>query len=45
MGYLDKITGVYDDETTAAVKAFQRACGLTADGVAGKLTLQYLFGY
>ena len=45
MGYLDKITGVYDDETTAAVKAFQRECGLTADGVAGKLTLQYLFGY
>jgi peptidoglycan hydrolase-like protein with peptidoglycan-binding domain len=44
-GYLDGITGVYDAETEAAVKAFQKANGLTADGVAGEKTLQILFGY
>ena len=45
MGYLDNINGVYDDATTAAVKAFQSANGLTADGVAGAKTLVILFGY
>ena len=45
MGYLDRITGVYDDDTTSAVKAFQRENGLTADGVAGEKTLMMLFGY
>ena len=44
-GYLDEITGTYDDETVAAVKAFQSAHGLTADGKCGELTLQVLFGY
>ena len=44
-GYLDSITGVYDDATTEAVKAFQRKNGLTADGVAGERTLVILFGY
>ena len=45
MGYDVPITGVYDDATEAAVRAFQRANGLTADGVAGSRTLALLFGY
>ena len=45
MGYMEEITGVYDDATVAAVKAFQRANGLTPDGVAGSKTLVLLFGY
>ncbi|MBQ9253117.1 MAG: peptidoglycan-binding protein [Clostridia bacterium] len=45
MGYLEDITGVYDSATEAAVKAFQRKNGLTADGVAGGRTLEVLFGY
>ncbi len=45
MGYLDEITGVYDDTTVAAVKAFQSANGLKVDGKCGELTLQVLFGY
>ena len=44
-GYLESITGVYDDATTAAVKAFQKKNGLNADGVAGQKTLMILFGY
>ncbi|MBQ3705217.1 MAG: peptidoglycan-binding protein [Clostridia bacterium] len=44
-GYLDHITGVYDDATMEAVKAFQRKNGLNADGVAGGRTLEVLFGY
>ncbi len=45
LGYLEEITGVYDDATVAAVKSFQKAHGLTADGKCGPLTLQVLFGY
>ena len=45
MGYLDEITGQYDSATVAAVKAFQSANGLTADGKCGAMTLQVLFGY
>jgi Putative peptidoglycan-binding domain-containing protein len=45
MGFLEEINGVYDDVTVEAVKAFQRANGLTADGKCGELTLQVLFGY
>jgi len=45
MGYLDDITGTYDEATVAAVKAFQSANGLKADGKCGPLTLQVLFGY
>ena len=45
MGYLDDITGIYDDATTEAVKAFQRDHGLTPDGVCGAKTLVILFGY
>ena len=44
-GYLSEMTGVYDDATVAAVKAFQGANGLTQDGKCGKNTLQVLFGY
>ena len=45
MGFLDDITGVYDDATVAAVKAFQSANGLNPDGKCGPMTLQVLFGY
>jgi len=45
LGFLDGITGEYDDETVMAVKAFQSANGLTPDGKCGNLTLQVLFGY
>ena len=45
MGFLDDITGVYDEETVSAVKEFQRANGLTVDGKCGAMTLQVLFGY
>jgi peptidoglycan hydrolase-like protein with peptidoglycan-binding domain len=45
MGYLEQITGVYDSDTVAAVKAFQNANGLTPDGKCGTMTLQVLFGY
>ena len=46
-GYMtdDEISGVYDDNTVAAVKRFQSDHGLTADGNAGERTLQILFGY
>ena len=45
LGYLQRTTGTYDDATIEAVKAFQRDNGLTADGLAGKRTLELLFGY
>ena len=45
MGYLEKVTGEYDDATVAAVKAFQSANGLTPDGKCGEKTLLILFGY
>ena len=45
MGFLDVVNGVYDEKTEAAVKAFQRANNLTADGIAGNQTLMILFGY
>ena len=45
MGYLEDITGVYDNATVEAVKNFQRANGLSADGKCGAKTLQVLFGY
>ena len=44
-GYLEEVTGVYDDATVNAVKAFQSANGLTADGKCGERTLLILFGY
>ncbi len=45
MGYLEEVTGEYDDATVAAVKAFQSANGLTPDGKCGEKTLLILFGY
>lgn len=45
LGYLDKVSNIYDDATVAAVKAFQKDNGLTADGICGARTLQILFGY
>ena len=44
-GVLDAVTGNYDDNTTAAVKAFQAANGLKQDGICGSETLKVLFGY
>ena len=45
MGFLDEVNGEYDAKTEQAVKDFQKANGLTADGVAGNQTLMVLFGY
>ena len=45
VGYPVTPTGVYDEETIAAIKEFQKANGLTPDGVAGSQTLMVLFGY
>lgn len=43
LGYLSgKADGIYGDNTADAVKAFQRASKLTADGVAGEKTLSKL---
>ena len=44
-GFLNEVTGVYDDATVDAVKAFQSANGLTPDGKCGERTLLILFGY
>ena len=45
-GYLKaKADGVCGDKTIDAVKAFQKANNLTADGQAGTKTLQLLLGY
>ena len=40
--YTGAVDGIYGAKTRDAVKAFQKACGLTADGVAGPRTLLYL---
>ena len=42
--YTGRIDGRFSAETTEAVKAFQRANGLTADGIAGKGTQSKLTG-
>ncbi|MBR3017738.1 MAG: SH3 domain-containing protein [Clostridia bacterium] len=46
LGYLagDQVNGYYRATTEAAVAAFQRAKGLTVDGVAGAQTQQALYG-
>ena len=44
-GYLEEITGVYDNATVEAVKLFQKENGLKSDGKCGAMTLQVLFGY
>lgn len=40
--YSGSIDGIYGVGTQSAVKAFQKSCGLTADGIAGSKTLLYL---
>ena len=45
LGYLSgKADGTYGTQTVNAVKAFQKANGLTADGTAGQETQRALFG-
>lgn len=40
--YSGSVDGIYGSNTQNAVKAFQRNCGLTVDGIAGPKTLLYL---
>ena len=40
--YKGTVDGIYGTQTRNAVLAFQRSCGITADGIAGKQTLLYL---
>ena len=40
--YSYTIDGIYGSRTTAAVKRFQKANGLTADGICGEKTLAAL---
>lgn len=43
LGYYNgAIDGVYGSQTRKAVTAFQKNCGITADGICGKTTLLYL---
>lgn len=44
-GYLQSayITGIYNDQTASAVRAFQQAKGLVVDGIAGSATQHKLF--
>lgn len=39
------IDGVFGGGTTSAVKAYQRAAGVTATGIAGSATMKKLYGY
>ncbi len=40
--YSGAVDGIFGSRTQSAVKAFQRNCGLTVDGIAGPKTLLYL---
>lgn len=40
--YSGSVDGIYGALTQSAVKAFQRSCGIAADGIAGPTTLLYL---
>ena len=40
--YSSSVDGIFGSKTQSAVKAFQRNCGLKADGIAGPKTLLYL---
>ena len=40
--YKSTIDGIYGNNTKSAVTAFQKSCGLKADGIAGPQTLLYL---
>ena len=43
LGYYNgSVDGIYGTKTKNAVTAFQRNCGITADGICGKTTLLYL---
>ncbi len=42
--YSGSCDGIYGDGTSAAVKKFQKSKGLSQDGVAGKVTINLLFG-
>lgn len=42
--YAGAIDGSYGDQTEAAVKKFQRAKGMSQDGIAGPSTIRILFG-
>jgi len=45
MGYMSQMaSGEYDPSTVDAVKKYQRANGLSADGIAGPETLGFLYG-
>lgn len=40
--YKGSVDGIYGSATKSAVTAFQRNCGITADGICGQKTLLYL---
>ncbi len=40
--YSGSVDGIYGTATKKAVTAFQKSCGITADGIAGPTTLLYL---
>ena len=40
--YSGSVDGIYGNATKQAITAFQKSCGITADGIAGKKTLLYL---
>lgn len=40
--YSGSVDGIYGNATKQAIIAFQKSCGITADGIAGKKTLLYL---
>lgn len=40
--YKGSVDGIYGQQTKSAVTAFQRNCGITADGICGNQTLLYL---
>ena len=40
--YNGTVDGIYGARTQSAVKAFQKSCGISADGIAGPTTLLYL---
>ena len=40
--YSGSVDGIYGARTQSAVKAFQKSCGISADGIAGPTTLLYL---
>ena len=43
LGYLNSVDGIFGEKTLTAVKRFQRAAGLTVDGIAGAKTLNKLY--